>query len=213
MCDNMKQKKTIKSLEDRILATIIHRGRGAVFFGAEFAGMGRQDAVRQALSRLARAGTIKRITTSLYHYPLFNTKLGGELPPSADAVAQTIALRTDSRIVAAGALAANQLGLSTQVPAKKVYLTNGSSRNISVGPYSLSFRHVAPRRMAARGKISALVFEALRYLKPENINAGVILHLKKSLPAEAKAQINKDLKHAAAWMRPLLAQILGEGNH
>ncbi|HBW23284.1 MAG: hypothetical protein A2X28_06380 [Elusimicrobia bacterium GWA2_56_46] len=207
----MKQKKAIKGIEGRIIASIIHRGRGAVFFGTEFLNMGRPTAVRQALSRLARVGTIKRIGTSLYYYPSFNEKLGGELPPSADAVAQAIARRTDSKVVASGALAANLLGLSTQVPAQRVYLTDGPSRNINIGAYSLKFIHVAPRRMAAKGKISSLLFEALRYTKPENVNDDVIARLQKALPPEAKKQLRKDLRHGAIWMRPLLARIIGTG--
>jgi hypothetical protein len=208
----MKPKKAFKSVEDRVLAKVVRRGRGCVFFGVEFLDMGRPDAVRQALSRLARAGTIRRIGTSLYHYPAINDKLGGELQPSADAVARAIARRTDSRIVATGALAANLLGLSTQVPAKLVYLTNGPSRSIAVGSSSLSFRHVSPRRMAARWKISAMVFEALRYLKQGNVTEEVVTRLRRSLPVEAKAQLHRDLRHAAIWMRPLLERIMEAGS-
>ena len=208
----MKTKKISKSIEDRILAKIAHRGRGSVFFAKEFVGMGKPEAIRQALSRLTRAGTLRRIATSLYHYPASNESLGGELPPLADAVAQAIARRTDSRIVATGALAANLLGLSTQVPAKRAYLTNGPSRNIAIGSNSLSFRHVSPRRMAPRGRISALVFEALRHLRPENVTDGVIARLQRSLPAEAKAQLRRDSRHAAVWMRPLVARIIGTGS-
>ncbi|HOX24061.1 MAG TPA: DUF6088 family protein [Elusimicrobiales bacterium] len=204
----MRKKTTKTSIEDRVTASIIHRGRGAVFFGAEFISLGYPDAIRQALSRLTRMGTIKRIGPSLYYYPSFNEKLGGELPPSADAVAQAIARRTDSKVVASGALAANLLGLSTQVPAQRIYLTNGPSRSITIGAYSLRFTHVSPRRMAAKGKISALLFEALRYIKPENVNDDIIAHLKKALPPKAKKQVSKDLRHSALWMRPLLAKIV-----
>ncbi|MFH2203127.1 MAG: DUF6088 family protein [Elusimicrobiota bacterium] len=199
-----------KSLQEKILAKVVRRGRGTVFFGEEFLDMGRADAVRQALSRLARAGTIRRITTALYHYPEFNDKLGGELPPSADTVAQAIARRTDSRIVASGALAANLLGLSTQVPAKRVYLTNGPSRDVSIGSNILSFRHASPRRMAANGKISAIVFEAFRYLKKENVTNNVVTRLRRILPPAAKAELHRDLPHAAVWMRPLIERITGD---
>ena len=114
------------------MASVVRRGRGSVFFGEDFRTMARPEAVRQALSRLARAGTIRRIGTGLYHYPAINEKLGGELPPATDTVAQAIARRTGSRVVATGAQAANLLGLSTQVPAKPIYLTNGSSRSVAV---------------------------------------------------------------------------------
>src|SRR5437667_259151 len=110
--------ETSLSLEDRIIASVTRRGRGCVFFGEDFHSFGSPEAVRQALSRLARAGTIKRIGMALYHFPAINARLGGELPPSMDTVARAIARRTGSRIVATGAQAANLLGLSTQVPAK-----------------------------------------------------------------------------------------------
>lgn len=181
-----------------------------MFFGTEFLNVGHPAAVRQALSRLTRAGTIRRIGTALYHYPEVNNKLGGELPPPADAVARAIARRTDSRIVATGALAANLLGLSTQVPAKRVYLTNGPSRNITVGSYSLSFRHVSPRRMSVKGESSAMVFEALRYLKQENMTEEAVTRLRRALPPEAKAQLRRDLQHATIWMRPFVERILSK---
>ena len=206
----MRERDTSRSLEDRILANVLRRGRGAVFFGMEFLALGQPDAVRQALSRLARAGTIRRIGVGLYHYPAFNEKLGVEVSPSADSVAQAIARRTDSRIVATGALAANLLGLSTQVPAKPIYLTNGSSRKVAAGNYSIVFRHVSPRRMAARNNISALVFEALRYLKRENVTDEVVTRLRRTLPAEAKAELRRDLRHASIWMRPLAERIAVE---
>ena len=194
--------------EQKVLAAIRRRGRGAVFSGIELVALGQAAAVRQALSRLTRRGALRRIGTALYHYPEVNPRLGGELPPSADAVAQAIARRTDSRIVASGALAANLLGLSTQVPAKRLYLTDGPSRSIAVGPYTLTFRHVSPRRMAAKGKISAVVFEALRYVRREHATETASERLRRTLPAEAKAELRRDLSHASVWMRPLVQRIL-----
>jgi len=184
---------------------------GYVFAGNDFLDLGNLVAVQQVMSRLTRNGKIRRIGTALYHYPRINEKLGGELPPAPDMVALTIARRTDSRIVPSGALAVNVLGLSTQVPAKMIYLTNGPSRDITVKPYTLRFRHVAPRRMAAKGKISAIVFEALRYLKENNITDEAIDKLRSGLSAEAKTQLKRDLSHATGWMRPYIHCILSEG--
>ena len=199
-----------EAIDRKILAAVSRRGRGTVFSGTEFIALGQSAAVRQALSRLTRTGTFRRIGTALYHYPAINASLGGELPPSADVVAQALVRRTDSRIVASGALAANLLGLSKQVPAKRLYLTDGPSRSIAVGPYTLTFRHVSPRRMAAKGKISAVVFEALRYLKREQTTETVLENLRRNLPAEAKSELRRDLSHASVWMRPLVQRILAQ---
>lgn len=195
------------SLEDRIIASVTRRGRGCVFFGEDFLAFGSPEAVRQALSRLARAGTIRRVGMGLYHYPVINEKLGGEIPPSMDTVARAIARRTGSRIVATGAQAANLLGLSTQVPAKPIYLTNGSSRNVAIGNYSIAFRHVSPRRMAMRNDISALVFEALRYIGRTNVTEQLVARLQRTLPAAAKTELRRDLLHASIWMRPFVGRI------
>lgn len=205
---SVTMKSPSKNLETGILANVNRRGRGYVFSGEEFLSLGSPVAVRQALSRLARAGTIRRIGTGLYHYPMINGKLGGELPPSTDMVAKAIARRTGSRIVATGAQAANLLGLSTQVPAKPIYLTSGSSRNVSLGTYSISFRHASPRRMAAKNEISALVFESLRYLGRENITGQLLERLKRALPTEAKAELRRDISRASIWMRSIVDRIV-----
>lgn len=189
------------------MASVVRRGRGSVFFGEDFRTMARPEAVRQALSRLARAGTIRRIGTGLYHYPAINEKLGGELPPTTDTVAQAIARRTGSRVVATGAQAANLLGLSTQVPAKPIYLTNGSSRSVAVGNQSIAFRHVGPRRMGVRNDISVMVFEALRYIGRANVTDQVAARLRSSLPHAAKAELRRDLPHASIWMRAIVERI------
>ncbi|MBI3552716.1 MAG: hypothetical protein HY077_09360 [Elusimicrobia bacterium] len=195
------------SIEDRIIASVTRRGRGCVFFGEDFLSFGSPEAVRQALSRLARAGTIRRIGMGLYHFPAINEKLGGELSPSMDTVARAIARRSGSRIVATGAQAANLLGLSTQVPAKPIYLTNGSSRSVAVGNYSIAFRHVGPRRMGVKNDISVLVFEALRYIGRANVTDQVATRLRRSLPAEAKAELRRDLSRASIWMRQIVQRI------
>ncbi len=201
--------KTVTSpnLEDRIMASAARRGRDCVFFGEDFLSLGSPEAVRQALSRLARAGKIRRIGVGLYHYPSFNEKLGIEVSPTMDAVARAIARRTGSRIVATGAQAANLLGLSTQVPAKPIYLTNASSRSVAVGNYSIAFRHVGPRRMGVKHDISVLVFEALRYIGQANVTDQVVDRLWRSLPADAKAQLHRDLPRASLWMRPIVQRI------
>jgi hypothetical protein len=51
----------------------------------------------------------------------------------------TLARQTGSRIVPSGAVAANRLELSNQVPAKPVYLTDGRTRQVRIGVRHSSF--------------------------------------------------------------------------
>ena len=50
--------------------------------------------------------------------------------PAPDDVAQALARETGSQVQISGARAANALGLTTQVPARSTYLTDGPSRRV-----------------------------------------------------------------------------------
>ncbi|MCD8500524.1 MAG: type IV toxin-antitoxin system AbiEi family antitoxin domain-containing protein, partial [Bacillaceae bacterium] len=95
---------------------------------------GTSIAVRHALSRLCKSGLILRLAEGIYLYPKIDKELGlGVLYPSIDTIAKAIAKKDKARIVPTGVYALNRLGLSTQVPANAVYLTDGSPRRIKVG--------------------------------------------------------------------------------
>ena len=59
-----------------------------------------------------------------------------------------------TRLQPAGAYAANILGLSEQVPAKAVFLTDGPSRTVKIGPTTIQLRRTTPRNMAAARQTS-----------------------------------------------------------
>nr|QEG97822.1 hypothetical protein AgrTiKerr27_00092 [Agrobacterium tumefaciens] len=102
-------------------------GRGSVFTPSDFLDVAARAAVDQALSRLARNGKLRRLTRGLYDFPKVHPQLGA-LSPRPDDVAKALARETGSQVQIAGARAANALGLSTQVPAHSIYLTDGGRR-------------------------------------------------------------------------------------
>ena len=106
-------------------------------------------AVDQALVRLVRAGTLIRVRRGQYHMPRVNERLGITLPPDADAVADAVGRQTGSAVAPSDAVVANRLGLSTQVPAKHVYMTTGRSRVMRVGGQTIRFRRVSSRQRRA----------------------------------------------------------------
>src|SRR5436305_379509 len=137
------------TVQEQILDRIRHQGRGKVFTTKDFFDLGSREAIDQALSRLAKAGDVQRLGRGLYHYPQRNLRLGIALPPDADEIAGALARRTGSRIAPSGAMAANRLGLSTQVPARPVYLTDGRTREVRVGNLVFVIKHVAPKELPA----------------------------------------------------------------
>src|SRR5262245_14325576 len=120
------------SVPDQIRARIQAAGPGSVHVPADFLNLGSRAAVDQALTRLTRAGTLRRLARGVYDWPSQHPRLG-LLSPSLPRVAAAIARSTGSVLAVPGAQAANQLGLSTQVPAGLLYLTDGPSRRVPVG--------------------------------------------------------------------------------
>jgi len=146
----------------KIFARIRGKGAGAVVTPKDFLDLAGRDAVDQALSRLVRQGALQRIGHGLYHLPRINKRLGVSVPPDPDAVAQAIGRRTGSRVALSSAAVANRLGLSAQVPAKPVYLTDGRSRTIRVGNQTFQMKHVAAGRLPDRNDMAGLVIQAIR---------------------------------------------------
>src|SRR6267154_3405487 len=132
-------RKTTQSIDSRILVRIHGRGRGSVLVPGGFLDIGSREAVDLALHRLARKGTIRRLARGVYDFPKEHPVLG-LLSPSPDSVAQALAGRDRTRLQPAGAYAANILGLSEQVPAKAVFLTDGPSRTVKIGPMTIQLR-------------------------------------------------------------------------
>ena len=134
----------------------------------------------------------------------------GELTPSAEEIAKALAGRDRTRLQPAGAYAANTLGLTEQVPAKAVFLTDGTSRTVKVGAMTIQLRRTTPRNMAAAGRLSGLVIQAFRELGQEHITPARVAHLKRTLPLDKRRELVKDVKLAPTWMHPILRE-LAEG--
>lgn len=201
--------KSPQSIDSRILATIHGRGRGSVFVPADFLRIGSREAVDLALHRLAKDGTIRRLARGVYDFPKEHPVLG-LLSPPAETVARALAGRDHTRLQPAGAYAANVLGLSEQVPAKAVFLTDGPTRTVKIGPTTLQLRRTTAKNMAAAGRLSGLLIQALRELGKEHITTERRKHLKQTLPADKRRELLKDLRLAPAWMHPIFRELAGE---
>ena len=133
--------------------------------------------------------------------------LGGPLWPSVNAVVKALVGKDKLRVQPAGVYAANLLGLSEQVSAKVVLLTDGASRSVRAGPMQITFKRTSPRNMAAANRLSGLVIQAFKSLGQEHITPQRLAHLRKILPTAERVRLLADLDLAPAWMRPLLREL------
>ena len=194
------------STMNAILRRIRAKHRGSVFTPRQFAHLGTRAAVDQALSRLQRAGRIRRLTQGVYEFPKIHPRIG-VLSPSPEGVAKAMAERTGSRITISGAKAANLLGLSTQVPMQNVFWTEGPSRTIRIGNQTVSLKHVAPSKMIGAGTEAGIVIQAVRSLGEKGVHEIPVHTLAKRLPGAVKRAVKRLTPTAPAWSQPVLNQI------
>ena len=199
----------LMTITEKIARRVDKMGAGAVFTRADFLDLGTTDNVGMILSRLLNAGKIRRVGRGLYESPRTHPVLG-TLSPQPEAIAKAAARRFGGRLQPSGAQAANLLQLSEQVPARMVYQTDGASKTIREGIRTIEFQHRSPRRMAAAGRMSGLVFAAFREIGKANITPERVAGLCKLLSPRDRHRLVQDLALAPAWMHPHLRRIAEE---
>lgn len=193
---------TMSSLADKMLKRIRARGRGSVYTPGDFLDLGARANVDQTLSRLVARKQLRKLSRGLYDYPRLSARLGA-LSPAPDQVAK--ALAANSALQTPGAVSANQLGLTTQVAAKPVYLTDGPARTVKIGRQTVTLKHV--RRLPAAGKPAGDVFQALRWLGRDGVTPDVVSKLKTRLPLSTKRDLTKIANQAPDWLRTTLHDV------
>jgi hypothetical protein len=189
----------MQSTEDKALSRIYGKKRGWVFTPGHFLDLGSYAAVAMALKSLCDRGLIRRLARGVYDYPKIHPRLG-ELLPTPEQIAQALIGKDKIRIQPSGAYAANLLGLSEQVPAKVIFLTDGADRKITVGNQEISLKKTTPKNMTTAGRTSGLVIQALRYLGKDNVDDAVVDTLAARLTGDDRQQLMKDIRYAPAWI-------------
>jgi hypothetical protein len=197
----------MQSTEKQLKEKVLKAKRGVLLFPEDFTQFGSSEAVRLALHRLEKQEIIKRVAQGIYTRPIIS-KYVGEVLPSAEIVAKGIAKRDRIRIVPTGAYALNALGLSTQIPMKLVFLTDGAQREIKIGKQAIKFKKTTPKNLLAKGEISSLVLQALREIGIDKITLGeeekIIALLKKEKPSN----LEHDIQLAPVWIKKIMQKAL-----
>jgi hypothetical protein len=201
-----KRGKHSDSVDTLVRQRIDAHGPGWVVTPQDFADLGSRDAVATALRRHKAAGTLRLLGRGLYDVPRQHAMFGA-VWPEIDAVAKALERKDGIRLQPTGVYAANLLGLSEQVPAQVVFLTDGATRTVSVGPTKITLKRTAPRHMAAAGRLSGLVIQALRSFGQAHVSGQHVLRLRERIPPQERAELLNDIALAPAWMQPILRDV------
>ena len=200
-------------LADRIVKRLSARGRGRwVCTPKDFLDLASREAVDQALSRLVKAGRLRRAGRGLYDLPRTSAVLGRPAPVDLDAALAALARRDGIRIMPDGATAAHRLGLTNAVPARPGYVTDGATRTVGIDGATVRLRHAGPRVMRWAGHPAAPVAQALRWLGPDAArDPRVVAALKRHLPDTVKHDLSRNARDLPGWALPIARDIAGGG--
>ncbi len=193
----------INTVEIQVLNRIKGAKKGTVFFVESFLFAGNAKTVNKALERLVDKGEITRAATGMYTCPK-QSKLLGTVSTSVEEIATAIAKRDKARIVPTGNYALNALGLSTQVPLKAVYLTDGAARIITIGNRSIQFKKTTPKNLSAKGQISKLVIQALKTIGKDKVKPEEERKILDLLRKEKPKYLKHDILLAPEWIRKIM---------
>ena len=186
-----------ESINSQIEAKVRRAKPGQIFLPSDFKDLGTSTAIRKALSRLVEQKVLVRMGQGIYATPIHD-KVFGDVLPSMEEIAVTLAKKDHVKIMPTGQYALNKIGLSTQVPMKMVYLTNGTKKNISFGNSSIVFQPTTTKKLAMIGTITSLLFLGLEELDLDNLSKTDINKIINLLKKEDKKKLKHDLKLAPA---------------
>lgn len=199
----------MKIVQNNIERLLSRKKSGNLIFLSDFRGIGTEAAIKKALSRLVQKGVLKRAAHGIYYIPKIDPLLG-ELHPGGEEVAMMLAKKEKIRIRPAGAFALNKLGLSTQVPTRLVYITDGPPRQLKMGKLEIKFKATSHKKLATTGKISALVIQALEELDLNNIDESRTARIRQLLLTEDPKKLKHDLTLAPARIHDYIVKLLNE---
>lgn len=195
-----------QTAENRIIRRIYDHGRGWVLTSDHFLDIASRASVRVALKSICDRGIIRRLSRGVYDYPEIHPDLG-PLQPSPESIVRAISTAEHRKIQPSGAYAANLLGLTEQVPARIVFLTDGPPKKLNVGGRTIMLNKTTPKNMAGAGRLSGLLIQALKHLRQPHVTPRIVEHLARTLTPEQKAQLLKDIKLYPDWIGQIVREL------
>ena len=201
----MKRTISISQIEDRIR----NSPKGTIYVTSDFTDLASSDAANKALLRLEKAGIIRRILFGVYEYPEYNEFLGEYVEPSPDMVAHALARKFGWTIVPCGDTALNMLGLSTQVPAGWLYVSDGTYKEYTYGNTVIRFKRTTNKEISKISYKTALVIQALKALGKETITDEIINQIASVTTGKEKTAMFAEAKYATSWIYDVIKEICG----
>lgn len=193
------------ALPEQILAYAAGLEEGAPLTAKALLHLGNRAAVDQALARLTRQGLLMRISRGVYVRP--TESRFGKRAPAVEKVVQGLSRTFGEILVRNGAAAANELGLTTQVPVRQIYWTSGPSRRLELGKQKVELRHVPGSLLVAANRPAGEAVRALNWLGRGQAKRALTL-MGRTLSREERQELLSLRNSMPGWMAQSVSETL-----
>lgn len=192
---------------DQIYERIISEKPQKVFVISDFCDLMDYDTAKKSLARLEGNHKIQKIMRGVYYNPRYSQLIQEYEKPVVDEVAKALARNFKWTIAPSGNTALNQLGLSTQVPAKWIYFSDGPYKTYKIGSQELEFKHRTNKEISGMSEKTILIIQALKELGEAQITEEIIHKLKKKLSDDEIEVLLKETQQTTVWIRNVIKKI------
>lgn len=193
--------------KQEILNKIENFGPNKIFIANDFFDIAGYETVRSTLNRLVGDKVIMRIMKGVYYKPKYIKLIGEFAAPSVNEVANAIARKYNWTIAPSGNTALNLLGLSTQVPAKWTYISDGRYASFSFSNVTIEFKRRNNGDISKMSTLTAMVIQSIKEIGKDNISQKQIDYLRGKLSEKEKLELLTDSKTTSAWVYGVIKKI------
>ena len=183
-------------IEDRIMSYPC----GTAFSASDFRDIADANSVSQALFRIEKDGKIRRVMNGVYDKPAYSQLIHEYGVPRVDKIAEALARRFNWNIAPSGDTALNILHVSTQVPNKWEYVSDGPYRDYMIGKVPLKFKHVMPREINGYSAITVMVIQGIRAIGKGKMTQDQADRFSSVITEKDRETLLKESRTASGWI-------------
>lgn len=203
----------MQSISDKVYSFILSHKRGWVFTSADITNRFVADDANKSLSMLHKEGKIRRLARGLYDYPKYSEFLEKELSPEFDKAAEAFARKFNWRIIPTGDTALNILGISTQVPGRYVYYSDGPTKKYSIGDfYDIEFKKKSLKETGFKHKESGIIVQAIKSIGKGKVTKSDLKAMQKFIGDDKCRKILNDTSSTTLWIYEYIKDICRADN-
>lgn len=180
---------------------------GTAFIASDFLDLSDYENVRKILNRLTDAKRIRRLLPGVYDAPRYSVLLEEWEAPNLHEVALALARKYNWSIAPTGNTALNLLGMSTQVPGKWTYISDGRYVTYNVKGTLLEFKHRANGEISGLSMKAAMVIQAIQAIGKDQITEEHLSVLRDFLSEDERHELMVKGKATKTWVYQFIRKI------